>query len=817
MRLDTPDTGGSSDGIKIGYKILLALLIIIPSFLIAGLLYLYSFQPRYSGQLTLAGLQEKVTVLFDRYGIPHIYARNQEDAYQALGYVHASERLFQMEIMRRAAAGRLAEILGEKLVKTDKFFRTLGIARQAEKNAARFFHDPSGPFQKAALAYLAGVNEFIAKGKTPLEFRLLAIPKEKFTPTDIYLNGALMAFGFAAGFQMDPLTTRIYHQFGWKYLKDLVLGWPPDAKKIPVRQPDSAIAARQLAATINGVVASLPVPLWIGSNGWVVSGEKTQSGKVLFVNDTHMMYSQPSVWYEAHLECPGFSFYGNHAAGIPFALIGHSRFAAWGLTMFENDDVDFYTERANPDNPNQVWVDDHWEDLKIRPETIKVKGGDDVDFEVRISRHGPIISDIDEALARTADAPVAVWWSFYEFPTTTIHAFYHLAHAQNIDDARRAAAMINVPGLNVMYGDLNGNIAWWAAAKLVRRPAHVNSKLFLDGASGRDEPLGFYDFDENPQIENPPWGYVYSANNQPDTFSGRLYPGYYVPDDRARRIVGYLQAGQNWSVEAMQKMDTDCISPVKPEITAEILTVLQKSPVLVQTANHRKASQILSNWTGDHQLKDVAPTIYYMLLACILENTFADELGADDFKAIVSSHLMKRTVPVLIKNDGSLWWDDTRTRDIRETRRQIFAKSFDQAIKNLEMQLGADIAFWHWGKVHTLEHGHLLGRQKPLDKIFNVGPFPAAGGNETIVNLGFELNTRGEYPVSFGPAMRIILDFAKPENSLSVNPTGQSGNLFSPHYRDQAALFNSGKFRRQLMDRGQILTSRTAELILLPE
>ena len=772
MQPDTPETRGFSDRIKIGYKIILALLIIIPSFLIAGLLYLYSFQPRYSGQLKLAGLHEKVTVDFDRYGIPHIYARNQEDAYRALGYVHASERLFQMEIMRRAAAGRLAEIFGEKLVKTDKFFRTLGIARQAEKNAGLFFHDPTGPFQKAALAYLAGVNEFVEKGNTPLTFRLLGMPKEKFTPTDIYLNGALMAFGFAAGFQMDPLTTRIYHQFGWKYLKDLVLGWPSDAQKIPVRQPNQATAARLLEKTINGIVASLPVPLWIGSNGWVVSGEKTRSGKVIFVNDTHMMYSQPSVWYEAHLECPGFSFYGNHAAGVPFALIGHSRLAAWGLTMFENDDVDFYTERPNPDNPNQVWADDHWQNLKMRRETIKVKGADDIHFTVRISRHGPILSDIDKGIARAADCPVAVWWSFLKFPTTTIHGFYRLAHAQNINDARQAAAMIDVPGLNVMYGDRNGNIAWWAAAKLVRRPAHVNSKLFLDGAGGQDEPLGFYDFEKNPQSENPPEGYVYSANNQPDTFTGRLYPGYYVPEDRARRIVSYLQADKRWSVEAMQKMDTDCISPVAPEITMNILKALHGTPVLTKTVTHRKAFQILNSWNGNHQLRDVAPTIYYMLLSCILENTFADELGADDFKAIVSSHLMKRTLPVLIKNNASLWWDNTHTPDIKETRQQIFSKSFDQTVKNLEIQLGTDIATWHWGKVHTLEHGHLLGRKKPLDKIFNVGPFAAMGGNETIVNLGFRLNTRGQYRVSFGPAMRIILDFAEPENSLSVIPPG---------------------------------------------
>ena len=186
-------------GINPVYKILLTLLIIIPAALLGGLMYLYSLQPQYSGRLTLAGLQEEVEVIFDAYGIPHIYGQNEEDVYFALGYVHAQERLFQMEMMRRVAAGRLAEILGEKLVKTDKFFRTLGLQEEADRNAAQFFKDPSDPWQKAALAYLAGVNQFVERGDTPLEFRILGIPKEKFTPSDIYLNGALMAFGFASG------------------------------------------------------------------------------------------------------------------------------------------------------------------------------------------------------------------------------------------------------------------------------------------------------------------------------------------------------------------------------------------------------------------------------------------------------------------------------------------------------------------------------------------------------------------------------------------------------------------------------------------
>jgi penicillin amidase len=799
------------------HKILLALLIILPTALLGVLFYLYSLQPQYSGRLTLAGLREEVEVIFDAYGIPHIYGQNEEDVYFALGYVHAQERLFQMEIMRRVAAGRLAEILGEKLVKTDKFFRTLGLLEGADMNAAQFFKDPSAPWQKAALAYLAGVNQFVKQGDTPLEFRILGIPKEIFTPRDIYLNGALMAFGFASGFQMDPLVTKAYHKLGWDYLKDWVLDWPPGAQKIPVYPSNYTAAVETLASSINQIMAGLPVSAWIGSNGWVVSGKNTDSGKVIFANDTHMDYAQPSVWYEAHLESPGFSFYGNHAAGFPFALIGHNRFAAWGLTMFENDDVDFYKERLNPENPNQVWFIDHWEELKIRQETIKVKGAGSVIFEVRSSRHGPILNEVDDMVAQTGSDPVAVWWVFKKIPTQPIQAFYILAHTRSIKEARQAASIIDGVGLNVMYGDRDGNIAWWAAAKLIKRPDHVNSKLFLDGAGGQDEPLGYYDFSQNPQTENPPTGYVYSANNQPDTLTGMLYPGYYVPEDRARRIVQYLDAKTIWSVESTKKMTTDSISMVFTEVTAEILNTLKADGILQSSSNHQKAFKILQNWNGDHQTTDVAPTIFFMLLSYILENTMADEIGHDDYSALNSSHLMKRTIPVIIKNDLSLWWDNIQTETVKETRQMIFARSFDQAINALTKQIGPDVTAWHWGKVHTLEHSHPLGRQKPLNFLFNVGPFAAMGGNETIVNLGFKLNSRGRYPVRFGPAMRIIIDFADIENSLSVNPTGQSGFFLSDHYDDQAALFNTGKFRKQMMNREEIKNLGKGTLILIPQ
>ena len=797
------------------YTLLIVLVIII---VVCGATYLYlhNLGPKYAGEIRLSGLRAKVEIFFDTYAIPHIYGQNEEDVYFALGYVQAQERLFQMEMLRRVAAGRLAEILGKDLLKTDRLFRTLGIAQTAQRSADLFFKANTEPFQKATHAYLRGINQFLARGKTPIEFTILGIPKQEFTPRDIYLAGMFISFGFAAGFQMDPLTDKAYRRLGWKYLQDWAIDWPPGAQKIPVHRRPASASIPSWGVTINRILARLPVATWIGSNGWVVSPAKSKTGQVIFANDTHMAYSQPSVWYEAHLECPGFSFYGNHAAGIPFGLVGHNRFAAWGLTMFENDDVDFYREKVNPQNPNQVWVDDHWEDLQIREEIIKVKGAADVVMQVRISRHGPIINDVDETVAATETAPVAVWWSATKFPLTTIQAFYMLAHADRFVVARKAASLINAPGLNVMYGDRDGNIAWWAASKLVKRPPHVNSKLFLDGAGGKDEPLGWYDFTENPQSENPPAGFVYSANNQPERMGAVLYPGYYVPEDRARRILEYLQTDKKWTVADMQKMNTDSTCAVKPSVAREIAKIIASDVAARKSPVHQKALRMLKTWDGNHRRGDVGPVIYYKLLYYIYENAMVDELGQDDFQAFISTHLMKRTTAVFVPNDNSLWWDDIRTTDVKETRRLIFVKSFAQTIGDLIEQFGDDTSQWQWGKVHTLEHGHPLGMKKPLDKIFNVGPFPAMGGNEVINNMGFKLNRSGQYKVYFGPAMRRIIDFADIENSISVNPTGQSGYFMSPHYDDQAVLFNTGKFRKQMMNRQEIEQNQTGRLILKP-
>lgn len=779
------------------------------------LIYLTSQKPQYSGSIQFKGIQEKVSVVFDFYGIPHIYAANEEDAYFALGYVHAQDRLFQMEMIRRVATGTLGEIFGKEFISIDHFFKTLCLEEQADSSAKLYLSGISQAYQRAAYSYLNGINSFIEKGRTPVEFTMLSIPKKKFTPRDIYLATGYMAFNFAMGFRTDPLMSIIREKLGDKYLNNLATAYVPGTLLNLNYHADSTGIQIPVQNTVSAILEKLPVPPFVGSNGWVLSPRLSRSGKVLFANDTHIGFAQPSVWYEAHIEYPGFSFYGNHLAGFPFAPVGHNHFCSVGLTMFENDDVDFYSERIKKDDKHKVWENNQWVPLKILEKTVKVKGQADHKLIVRISHHGPLVQGVmPEWKFITKDA-VSVYWTYLKFPSNLVQCTYHLNHAGSMDEAREVAAQITSPGLNIMYGDSTGNIAWWAAAKLLKRAEGVNPVVLLDGVSGKQDVKGFYDFKDNPQSENPPAGFVYSANGQPDSVNGKFYPGYYVPDDRATRITQLLTDKNIYSIEDMQRINIDAVSSSAPAITKIILEQVSKS-LVNKTQTYYDAYNVLLDWNGDHQLLDVGPTIYYKLIYWVLAYSMKDEIGTSNFNAFLKTHVMKNTVPKLIADANSVWWNNVHTKKIKETRSLIFNEAFDKTINDLVAQLGTNVNKWEWGKVHFLEETHPIGMKKPFNLMFNVGPNAVPGGNEVLNNIGFDLNEKGIYKSSFGPAMRIVLDFADIENSKSVLPTGQSGNMMSHYYNDQTVMYNTGKLRKQKMNRKEILGNKNGTLIFQP-
>ena len=789
---------------------LLALLIIA-----GGYGFLRTKLPQRSGEISLPGLKSEVDVVFDEWAIPHIEAENELDAYRALGYLHAQERLFQLELMIRVAHGRLSEILGEATLDVDRYFRTLGIQRYAKSYVEKNYRKNPPKVTKALEAYLSGVNAFVAAGTTPLEFTLLGIPKREYKIEDLVSISAYMSYTFSNAVRQDPLISHIQKTLGNPYLKDLALNWPEGDTQIKVskKQADSDLELATLFTEMENVLSQIPP--FFGSNSWVISASRSKSGKVILANDPHIGFSAPSTWYEAHLKTPDWELYGHHLAGIPFALLGHNRRMAWGVTMLQNDDLDYYRERANPANPDQVWFRDHWEELKIITETISVKGGEDHPLRVRISRHGPIINDVLESVEKTEIQPVALAWEMLSnFENSTEQVFYELGHSTSLADSRAAVSKLHAPGLNINYGDAEGNIAWWGAARLLIRPEHVNSYVILDGASGKDEVLAYRDFSENPQSENPKSGILFNGNNQPgDTGSG-LEPGYYAAEERAHRIGELLDpAKKNWTADEMKSIQLDTKNPRINNFRKHFLTLISENSGRSEV--FRNAAEVFKNWDGVHNIKAAGPTIYHRLFYHLSLGIFADEIEEKGTLVLLNVSLIDKSIPLLLNNPQSPWWDNIDTPDIRETQAEILRTAWINAVQSLEKDYGSNVKSWEWGRIHTLEIKHLLGRKKPLNLFFNIGPFPVPGSKGVVNQLRHKYGPK-ELKVSSGPSTRRVIDFGNPEYSAGINPSGQAGYFFDQNYQNQTPLYLAGEYRTQRMNREDILANKISRLIFRP-
>ncbi|MFN3753244.1 penicillin acylase family protein [Flavobacterium sp.] len=789
-------------------KFLLILLLLLVIVVIVGASYLQYSKPKYDGELTLSNINKETTVYFDDFGVPHIYAKNQKDAMTTLGYVHAQDRLWQMELMRRIAPGRLSEIFGGAALKTDKFFAGIGIDENSAKAVAQL--DKNSQTYILAKAYLDGINQYIENGSTPIEIKLLGIDQEQFTLKDIYNIFGFMSFSFAMAQKTDPLLTDIRDRFGMEYLKDFGING-----ELGTQQLQSFKGKYKEYSEISKSVASLleasPVPAFIGSNSWVIGGEKTKSGKVILANDPHIMYSQPGTWYEAHIVCPDYEIYGYYIAGTPFPLLGHNRDYAYGLTMFENDDVDFFQEEENPNNPKQYKTPKGYKNYTYKQKNIKVKDSSDVKLNVKTSSHGPIITGLLDGL--NTDNSVAMHWIYTQQKNQILEAVYQLSHAKNLESFHKSIELIHAPGLNIMYGDSKGNIAWITSGKLYKVDKSINTNFILNGANGIDDQKTFLAFAKNPQAINPPWHYVYSSNNQPSPIDGYLYPGYYLPKDRATRIDGLLNPKNDWTKEEVSKMIVDNTSATAQTIVGNMTKNINSEDL---SKKEKEALTVLQTWKATHNLEDIAPTIYNKWLYFYLKSTLEDEFGSANFKLLLSTHIVKQMIESQTQNANSPWWDNINTKDKKETQSEILTKSFKEAIVSLENQLGSDISQWNWNKVHQVEFQHPIGKVKMFSQFFNVGPFPIAGSNEVIDNQLFIYTDEAIIPVKGGPSTRRVIDFSDIENSISVLPTGQSGNPMSKHYSDQSELFINGKFRKMKLNKKEI-ESNSSKLVFKPK
>ncbi|MFV0248302.1 MAG: penicillin acylase family protein [Tenacibaculum sp.] len=793
---------------KIIKKTLKVIIIIAILIFFGGWLFLNNLKPKYRGKISLTKISDSVTVYYDEVGVPHINATNNKDAYTALGYVHAQDRLWQMELLRRVSSGRLAEIFGKELIAVDKFFSGLGIEEAAQNSIKKL--DKNSKSYQLATAYLNGINQFIEKGKMPLEFYMAGVKKEKYTLKDIYNVYGYMAYGFAVAHKTDPMLTEIKEKLGSEYLNE-ILG-AEHTNLTLLKSSDKPKLNVSFTKAISSLMNKLPVASFIGSNAWVIGATKTKNGKVIFANDPHISYSQPSVWYQAHIKTPSYEMYGFNLALTPFPLLGHNRNYAYGLTMFQNDDIDFYFEENNPANSMEYKTPLGYKKYQLLNKTIKVKNAKDSVYQIKISQHGPLMNSIMDNMDNKK--PMAMQWIYTKLENRLLELSHKMAHAKSLDDFKSGRHLLYAPGLNIMYGDAKNNIAWFATAKLYKYRDSLNRKLVLNGASGKDEIQSYLNFEQNPQAINPSWDYVYSANNQPDTIVGVLYPGYYLSEDRALRIETLLKANNQFSKENVAQMICDITSSTASEIIDFLAKSIDKKTL---SASQKKALYILKQWNGYYGKEEAGPVIYSRLWYEFLKNTFKDEIGDTFFNQLLEIPLEEKLMAHQAKKEQSIWWDDINTKNLKETKKDIVTKSFKQAVIFLQNQLGENIDHWKWERVVEVEHEHTFGKAGGiLKKLFNVGPFKTEGGNQVINNQIYKIDSTGYYKIKAGASTRRVIDFSDIENSLTILPTGQSGNILSPFYRDQAQMYLEGKFVKMKLNQQEIKQTKNI-LYLLPQ
>jgi len=777
--------------------------------------YIYTKQPQRSGSIALENLVSPVTVRYDERGVPHIRAENEADLYRALGYVHAQDRLFQMEMVRRLASGELAQIFGADLLDIDILFRTLGLRNHAKAVVAKM--DTASPAYQSLLSYLDGVNQYQSSRPVPFEFDLLGIAPRPFTPEDTVAVAGYLAYSFAAAFKTEPVMTFIRDKLGAPYLGVFDIDWHPLGVIEPLVPPAGAVATRkdldweslERLSHVSQKVQNLGgLALFQGSNAWVIGGSRTASGKPMLAGDPHIKFSLPAVWYEAHLSMPGFELYGHFHALSPAAFLGHNMDFGWSITMFGNDDIDLVAEQVNPDNQNEVWYGNQWVTMAQREELIEVKGAADETLLVRTGPHGPIIN---EAFS-VGKAPVSLWWTFLVTENRMLDAFYALNRADTREKVRSVAALVSAPGINIVWANSGGDIGWWAAGKLPQRPPGVNPVFVLDAAKGEAEKPGFYHFNFNPQEENPARGYIVSANHQPKPLSGVPVPGYYMLPDRAQRLTDALRNPDRvWDLAAVKALQLDTGNGYAKRVLTPLLPILES---VVTDPVDKAFLEPLQKWDGDYTRDSIAATIFSQFSYELAKAVFVDEIGPARLESLLKTPALDHALPILAADDKSPWWNNVKTQ-APETRYETTRVAWLATLEHLRNRYGSSLLEWRWDHAHTLTHAHPMGSQVPFNWLFNVGPFGVPGGRETPNNLSGPVGP-APWAVAFGPSTRRVIDFANAAQAQGINPLGQSGVLFDRHYADQAKDFVAGLYQPQHLREQEVAANTRSVLRLRP-
>jgi penicillin amidase len=797
--------------------------------------------PQTGGELHLSGLDGPVDIYRDSYGVPHIYASSEHDLFFAQGYIHAQDRFWQMDFWRHQGAGRLSELLGDATRETDIFLRTLGWERVARQELAALDADSLTMLE----AYAQGVNAYLANhagSAISLEYLFLPILNRGYTPAPwepIHTLTWAKAMAWDLGGNMDLEIDRalLLKNLSPEQVDRLYPPYPED-RPVIVRQPHvtgplggTSVVQSDLTSfatpALEGLRAQLaaldPIgPGMLGSNSWVIAGEHTDTGAPLLANDPHLGVMIPAIWYEVGLHCdPGgadcdLDVTGLSFAGAPGVIIGHNDRIAWGFTNTGPDVMDLYIEKINPDNPNQYEYQGQWQDMEVVTEVIQVAGGDPVELQVRLTRHGPIINEAFglEEFAQDAGVEVpehfaiALRWTSLE-PNFTYRAIWNLNRARDWDAFRAAAREFAVPAQNLVYADVEGNIGYQMPGNIpVRAEGHTGT-LPVPGWTGEYEWQGYIPYEDLPFAFNPPEGYIVTANN---AVVGPEYP-YTISRGwdyglRAQRIVDMIESASR----PISQADVQVMQGDNRDLNAGILVpILQEIPL--EEGRLVQARSLLTGWDYQNDMDSAPAALFAGFWKHLVLEIFEDDLpesirpsGNDRWIEVVEGLLDDPTDP---------WWDDSSTPD-KETRDDIFRKALGAAVDELQESLGEDPEGWTWGDLHTVTFRNQVMTSIPLiNTLFDRGPFRASGGGEIVNATGWSAAAES-YEVGSLPSMRMVVDLEDMGRSSIMHTTGQSGHAYHDHYIDMADPWRRIEYHPMLWSRDEVEAGADTHLRLVP-
>ena len=745
--------------------------------------------PPVEGEVAVPGAAEPVEVLRDRWGIPYLSAASLEDLWFAQGYVQASERLFQIELALRAAAGRLSEWFSDLSLPSDRFARTVGFARLGAREAERWSEASVAMMRR----FVEGARAFATSAPVPpIEYSMLAATPDLPEDLGAWASAfAYLAWGLSGNWDRELLRLRLAERKGPEAVETFLPPLPADAPEL---------AAASLAGRL---LDGLPRSSGQGSNGWVVSGSRTQSGSPLLANDPHLLVQQPQPWFEIHLRAPGYEARGVAFAFAPGIVAGTTAHHAWGITNVSGDVQDLYVERLNEDGSAAAF-DGGWEPLAIRTERIEVRGGAAVDLEVRETRHGPLLDTVPVGSRgnefETVEGTFALRWTAVDGLLEPA-ALIDIVSAGSFDGFRDALRGVSCPGQNVLYADVEGTIGLQCTGRYpIRRSGDGSAPAA--GWTSDHEWDGYVAFDELPWSANPGQGVLVAANN-------RIHDGGYphligldvhVPL-RARRIAERLAAADPITANVCAEIQLDTVSPAARRLLPQLLGATAVSD------RAQKALERLRSWDGDLAADSHEAAVYEAWLGAIASAALGEDEDPETFAAYFTARepFVCSALPSLLEGgrppDGGSWGD-------------VLGSTLEAALDRLEEELGADPSGWRWGALHRARFAHPLARLPGLGALFVAAEHEVGGDEQTVLQSG--LDGRLGFDAVVVPSWRQVVDLSNVDAGRAVLSTGQSGHPASPHWNDQSPLWAAGELRPCPFSRPAVEAAAEHRLVLVP-